>query len=89
MQITKQRCMYSGTHVITTNCYAHYWAFFNRLADIAKKDFPGINLDKAEIVCYGGDCHRHMWGFEFKVPISRSAFMHPEYHNIDQLELTL
>lgn len=50
---------------VWTNCYSKTVEHAQFLAEILKKDFPGLKDDEIEIVVYGGTTKKGMLGIEF------------------------
>jgi hypothetical protein len=50
---------------IWANCYSKAVEHANYLAEILKKDFPGVKDDEIEIVIYEGITKKGMMGLEF------------------------
>ena len=63
----------------------HSLAYFERLFQEAKKDFPALEAKDVQIVKYGGD-NFGTWGIEFKIP--EGAVVPDDYVRIYEMELT-
>jgi len=70
---------YAGSFrcAISTNCYGSSLAFLQELFAEAKKDFPHLQEADMEVVLYGGNTRRHIYGLEFT--LSEDAVMPETY----------
>jgi len=83
MQIIKEYSKYAKKCVIRTNSYSSSLSYFNELIEIAKNDFPELIDDNIEIVQYGGERIKRIFGIEFYptnyVPSSYNEIQNLEY----------
>jgi len=50
---------------IYTDCYGSSLAFLETLLDELQKSFPKVSAEDVEVVKYGGERIRHIYGLEF------------------------
>lgn len=73
--------------VIRTNTYGSNFAHFQKLFDEAKKDFPHITPETADIKHYAGRRYKGTYGIEFNIDIEVPV---PEgYKDISEVEFIL
>lgn len=68
---------------VSANTYGKRLSFLLELVAIAKQDVPTLNDDDIEVVVYGGDRRRKMYGVEFDSKVL------PEGYTDTTLELLL
>lgn len=71
-------------YVIRTNTYANSFEHLNNLVQIARSNFANLKDSSIEVVLYGGSRFKGTMGIEFK-----RAERHPDYKDINELEITL
>ncbi len=54
---------------VRTTLYDESVQYWLDLVEIAKQDFPDLNLDKVNTIVYGGDCQKGTRGVEFTLNI--------------------
>lgn len=63
-----RRLEFQKDHVILRSLYyGSSVGHINKFIEEAKKDFPGIDVDKIEIIQYGGRHYAGTFGIEFQV----------------------
>lgn len=86
MKVIKE---YTGDHVvIRTNCYGSRLSFLMDLFNIAKKDFPSLELGHVEVKHYGGRHYAGTFGLEFELVTVGSPMIPIDYEQITCLEMT-
>jgi hypothetical protein len=68
--------------IIRTDCYGSYFSHIKMLVGIAQEDFIMLD-DEIEIVHYGGDRIRGIFGIEFNVTPESSVLDYREQFSVD------
>ncbi len=78
---------YQSRIVIRTNTYGSTLSFLQKLFDEAKKDFPHITPEMADIKLYGGRHYKGTFGIEFNLDVG--VKIPGTYESITKLEYTM